>query len=297
MPQPITSTPQAPQVDSLALPKVDYSTAYPYPVYSTEDSLRVRFSQDEASMQQVAPEAVFGTASVRVQPPAVTPHKVDPIAGDALFQGLVLLLATTYALLLYRNLTDVRLLLNRIIHDSASGKRLYDDPAGNGFIRFMNITTILGLLLCGVLVAKYAGLLLPGNLIASIPGAALGVSLLATCACGGMALYQVILIRISGAIVLAQSFTSQLQVLRLTYFSLFVVITTPTMLLYALCPQTTAKIWFTLIIIEFAVTFILYLRETLNLFISKKVSILHWFLYLCAVEIFPVSLIWLLAIR
>ncbi|HBB12318.1 MAG TPA: hypothetical protein DCZ70_09715, partial [Alistipes sp.] len=26
-------------------------------------------------------------------------------------------------------------------------------------------------------------------------------------------------------------------------------------------------------------------------------SILHWFLYLCTVEVFPVSLLWLLAVR
>ena len=36
-----------------------------------------------------------------------------------------------------------------------------------------------------------------------------------------------------------------------------------------------------------------YLKESLMLFLSKKISILHWFLYLCAVEIFPVSFVWL----
>ena len=38
---------------------------------------------------------------------------------------------------------------------------------------------------------------------------------------------------------------------------------------------------------------LLYLKESLMLFLSKKISILHWFLYLCAVEIFPVSFVWL----
>ena len=44
-------------------------------------------------------------------------------------------------------------------------------------------------------------------------------------------------------------------------------------------------------------TAFLYLKESLNLFISKKISILHWFLYLCTVEIFPVSLLWLSLVR
>ena len=38
-------------------------------------------------------------------------------------------------------------------------------------------------------------------------------------------------------------------------------------------------------------------QGTLNLFLSKKISILHWILYLCTVEIFPISLIGLLAAR
>jgi len=61
--------------------------------------------------------------------------------------------------------------------------------------------------------------------------------------------------------------------------------------------QGTGGVWFCIIAVELAAAAALYLKETLNLFLSKKVSILHWFLYLCTVEVFPVSLLWLLAVR
>lgn len=36
----------------------------------------------------------------------------------------------------------------------------------------------------------------------------------------------------------------------------------------------------------------LFLYRTFSLFRARKISILHWFLYLCAIEIFPMTLIW-----
>ena len=101
----------------------------------------------------------------------------------------------------------------------------------------------------------------------------------------------------AGAVSLSQPFISQVILLKRTYFTLAVIVTSPVLLLFALCPRGTGGVWFCIIVIELIVTAILYLREVLNLFISKKVSILHWILYLCIVEVFPVSLLWLLVAR
>jgi hypothetical protein len=43
--------------------------------------------------------------------------------------------------------------------------------------------------------------------------------------------------------------------------------------------------------ISCAVALILFVKETFLFFVGQKISILHWILYLCALEIFPVSLI------
>lgn len=242
--------------------------------------------------------ALFGEASVTVEPLRGLPVQPVSLTDNAVFQSFVLLLAATYAMLLYRNLGDVRTLLDRISRDTASGQRLSEDPGGSGFSRFLNIATAIGMLFMGVMVVKYGDSLMPSQLGETLShGAVLALSLLATAACCGVVVYQLAAVRLAGAVTLSQPFISQLILLKRTYFSLAVIVTSPVLLLFALCPRGTGDLWFSIIIIELAVTAILYLRETVNLFIAKKISILHWFLYLCTVEIFPISLLWLLTVR
>ena len=93
---------------------------------------------------------------------------------------------------------------------------------------------------------------------------------------------------------MAVTATSSASAPRLAFMTL---IATPFLALWLLAPAGEGKIWFWVIIIELVVSLILYLQETLSLFISKKISILHWFLYLCGVEIFPISLLILLTVR
>ena len=154
------------------------------------------------------------------------------------------------------------------------------------------------MLFMGVMVVKYGDSLMPSRLGETLShGAVLALSLLATAACCGVVAYQMAVVRLAGAVTISQPFISQLVLLKRTYFALGVIVTSPVLLLFALCPRGTGGVWFCIIIIELAITAGLYLRETLNLFITKKISILHWFLYLCTVEIFPISLLWLLSVR
>ncbi len=241
--------------------------------------------------------ALFGEASVTVQPPRMQAAPPASLTENAAFQSFVLLLAAIYAMLLYRNLGDVRTLLDRISRDTATGQRLSEEPGGSGFSRFLNIATTIGMLFMGVMAVKYGDSLMPSQLETLSRGAVLALSLLATAACYGVVLYQMTVVRLTGAVTLSQPFISQLVLLKRTYFSLGVIVTSPALLLFALCPRGTGNVWFCIIIIELAVTAGLYLRETLNLFIAKKISILHWFLYLCMVEILPISLLWLLTVR
>ena len=241
--------------------------------------------------------ALFGEASVTVQPPRMQAAPPASLTENAAFQSFVLLLAAIYAMLLYRNLGDVRTLLDRISRDTATGQRLSEEPGGSGFSRFLNIATTIGMLFMGVMAVKYGDSLMPSQLETLSHGAVLALSLLATAACCGVVAYQMAVVRLAGAVTISQPFISQLVLLKRTYFALGVIVTSPVLLLFALCPRGTGGVWFCIIIIELAITAGLYLRETLNLFITKKISILHWFLYLCMVEILPISLLWLLTAR
>ena len=253
---------------------------------------------EETPWHNVPAEEVFGTESVQVRVERLHGMQGTSLTENPVFQGFVLLLAVTYAMLLYRNLGDVRLLLTRVSRDRATGERLSEDPGGSGFPRFLNIATTIGMLFMGVMVVKYGDSLMPEHLTDLLShGAVLALSLLATLACIGVVLFQLAAVRLAGAVTLSQPFISQIVLLKRTYFTLAVIITSPVLLLFALCPRGTGGVWFCIIVIELIVTAILYLREVLNLFISKKISILHWILYLCTVEVFPISLLWMLAVR
>ena len=242
--------------------------------------------------------AIFGAQSTLAGPARIPLAPPPSLTENAVFQSFVLLLAATYAMLLYRNLGDVRTLLGRISRDTATGERLSEDPGGSGYSRFLNIATAIGLLFLGVAAVKYGDTLMPGRLAEAIPqGAVLILSLLASLAALGVAAYQAIAVRLAGTLTLSQPFIAQLMLLKRTYFALGVVLISPPLLLFALCPQGTGGVWFCIVAIELTAAAVLYLKETLNLFLSKKVSILHWFLYLCIVEVFPISLLWLLAVR
>ena len=253
---------------------------------------------DPGPWRDTTATALFGTETVTVQPERLERPAGPSLTDNAVFQGFVLLLAAIYATLLYRNLGDVRTLLSRISRDTTSGERISEEPGGSGFSRFLNVTTAIGMLFMGVVVVKYGDTLISPEWTASLSQAAvLALSLLATLAWCTVFLFQAATVRIVGAVTLSQPFIAQLVLLRRTYFSLAVIITSPPLLLFALCPRGTGAAWFVVGALELIITAVLYLRESLNLFISKKISILHWFLYLCTVEVFPVSLLWLLAAR
>lgn len=273
----------------------DYSAAFPYPLFGTADSLRTHTRITTSFYREVPAEALFGTATVVVTPQPHPYPEAQSLTNNSVFQGFVLLLAAMYALLLYSNMDDIRTLFGRISHDPT--KRLFED-SGSSFIHFLNIVSAIGMLFVGVIAIKYSDSLLPGDLLNTLSqGAMLLLSLLATAACIGWVIYQLIVMRIIGAVLLMQPFMSQLVMLKRTYFSLAVIVISPVLLLFALCPRGTGGVWFLVIVTELIITVILYLVATLNLFLSKKISILHWFLYLCTVEAFPISLLWLVATR
>jgi hypothetical protein len=72
----------------------------------------------------------------------------------------------------------------------------------------------------------------------------------------------------------------------------------PLGLLIAITGQgQTYDVWLEIGCVAAAIALILFVRESIGFFISKKVSILHWILYLCTVEILPFTLLWQAAVR
>ena len=113
---------------------------------------------------------VFGSYSIAAAPaPTFHSEPVRPLTGNPVFEGLVLLLAAAYAMLLYRHIGDIRLLLYRVSHDRASSERLMEDPGGNTLTRFLKISGIIGLLFIGIAAARYAETFIAPAMLPPLP--------------------------------------------------------------------------------------------------------------------------------
>ena len=234
---PRTALPTAPApaqgADSLAADTLHSGpqAAASLPIFSLDGPLR---GAADTLWRDAPADKVFGPASTLV-PARILPAAPAPsLTENPVFQGFVLLLAATYAILLYRNLGDIRLLLTRVSHDTATGIRLMEDPGGSGFSHFLNVATAIGILFVGVMNVKYGDSLIPDSLIETLPqGAVLALSLLATFACLCVGIFQRGVVRLAGAVTLSQPFVSQLMLLKRTYFTLGVIVTVPALLLFA----------------------------------------------------------------
>ena len=108
---------------------------------------------------------------------------------------------------------------------------------------------------------------------------------------------QSIVLSVVGVVTQSLSMVSALIRVRLIYFVLCVVIVAPILLIALLGQGAAYQVWMNMGLVAVAATLLLYAKESVELFISKKVSILHWILYLCAVEILPFTLVWQIVTR
>lgn len=248
--------------------------------------------EEEAPAERSATaDELFGRHSTLAALPRPAAVPAPGIAANAPFQGIVLLLAFLYLVLLGRRLREVRSLLRRLSFDRAKSRRM-SDLHGSAYVRFVRTALGIGLLLAALLLLRLTderialGTFVPAAWIPLlIPAGAAGTALLL--------LFQIGLLRLSGDIALARYITDPLTALKLNYAALAFVLLTPCALLFLLAPPETAGILAWLLAAVGGGLLLLYLRESFILFLSKNISILHWILYLCAVEIFPVSYLWL----
>jgi hypothetical protein len=75
------------------------------------------------------------------------------------------------------------------------------------------------------------------------------------------------------------------------YFSLVILLLLPMLILMLLTEGTAARIALYASILVCSLSLILFIKETFLLFRTERFSIFHWFLYLCALEFFPLSLL------
>ena len=223
---------------------------------------------------------------------AATTFSLHP---DLVLNGAVMIIVLAYMYCIYRYYDDVLALIQSAFHRSVIvADRVNERRRSDIFYGFLGKLLLLGLGFVGVFFTFWA--VHAGGKMFGFSAEQISLSPLV-----GMGLFlvviavQYLMLIIAGAVTRSLHTTSHLLRMRLTYFVFATVAVAPVFLISQMAVEY--NIWYVIASLTALLVLILYLRESLDLFISKKISILHWILYLCTVEIVPLTLLWQIAIR
>ncbi len=121
------------------------------------------------------------------------------------------------------------------------------------------------------------------------------VGALVAAAC--IAVYEIMILRIGGYLSLNMQFVSMVLSTKRQFMIFGVIFASPIFIIGSIANYSQGELVLQLSGIV-AVGFVLFfLRQSFLLFIRQNFSILHWFLYLCGVEILPLTFIWAVTTR
>ena len=248
------------------------------------------------ALREAAPGQVFGPLSERAADIGATTATAGGFADTPLFHAVTVVLLISYVLVLYRY-PDTFTALREYLFSSGSGRDELNDTRNDPLSGFSWGRLLLdSLFVCTAVITLVdtaapdaAAMLTPTLRMLAVPAA---VALFFT-----IGAYQNVLLSLSGMVTVSRPFVTSLLRVKTVWLRMAAVTLTPVLLLYALCPAGRGKAFAAIIALQVVFMAFAFLRETFLLFISKKLSIYHWILYLCIVEVFPLSLVCLLAIR
>ena len=240
-------------------------------------------------------QAIYGPLTESVAPREHDRTAANsPLTASAGFQLAVVVLLLLYVMLLYRFRSDI---IEVFTNRKSLAEELEHTSQSSIYTRFFTTTIGVGILLLAIMIVKGADLnqqMAALDIRPWIASLAVPTVIIAATIVG---VVQVALLWLIGRVAMCEYITSQLLRLRKICFSIFTISCAPAVLLYSLSEIGDAKLLLYIIGFEVITLFAVFLYETYVLFAVKKISVLHWILYLCTVELFPVSLIVLTAIR
>lgn len=216
---------------------------------------------------------------------------------DVLLNLFIFGVVLGYMFCVYRYYDDVVALFSSVFSRSViSADRVGERRRSEIFYGFLGKLFLLGAAFVGVLamlsiVGEHTMRVgLTQDVMMAVPLIAVAVFLV-------VIVFQYIELLIVGVVIRSLPEVFAIMRLRLTYFVFFTVIAAPILLISQMGQAESYEVWGSLGLVATFLSLMLYLRESLQFFISKKNSILHWFLYLCTVEILPLTLLWQLVVR
>lgn len=212
--------------------------------------------------------------------------------GDVVFNVLVLVATGIYMYSIYRYYEDVVAMFLSVFRSNAiPSHRMSERRQSDLFYGFLGKLLLLGTLFVGLLATGFV-LRSGGEDVMATLHQAVMVPLLVIAIFIAVVLAQHLLLTLIGAVTRSGHMVKKILQMRMVYFVFATISVAPLLLLSQMGWWGIYSGWLYVGCGVGIVILALYLKESLELFISKKVSILHWFLYLCTVEVLPLSFLW-----
>lgn len=267
-------------------------------VYHTADFEQVLGAESHLA-QGVESVAVECADSVGVVPVEVSFREVLLAGGDSafsvgewmplLYDVLVVGVMLCYVYCLYRYFDDIVALFQSVFqHKVVGNERSVERRRSDIFYGALGKLFMLGLFFVGIvsaLVFRRVDSNLSAEQLFYLPMFTAMSFVL-------VVLVQNMVLAVMGFVTRSMAEVGALMRIRLIYFVLASLMVAPVLLVSQLGEAHSYQIWQNIGIIAAIIAFVLFVRESVGFFISKKVSILHWILYLCTVEILPFTLLW-----
>lgn len=218
------------------------------------------------------------------------------MAGDVVQNLLVAVVVFLYFFCLYRYFDDVRALFGSVFRRSvAPSERMLERRRSEIFYGFLGKLFLIGTCTLGAIASLWADRTVAWEAVGPYVRVALPFAAMA--AFVAVVAVQYAMLAVAGGITRSWSMMAVLLRIRLIYFVLATVIVLPPVLMWQMNGGTGGEVWLRVACLAAAVAVVMYVRESVTLFNSKKISILHWILYLCIVEIMPFTLLWQIVVR
>ena len=246
-------------------------------------------------ISQTGDDVLVATDSVDVVTPDVEPSGVMdmlPEWSGWAYNALVLVAMGVYLYSIYLYYEDVIAMFSSVFRSKVlSSHGVRDRYKSVVFYGFLGKLMLLGVLFVGIL---SLGVVVRGGTQGWVGSMqeALWMPIAVIIALVGLTIVQHLILYIIGWVTRSRAMVSGLLQMRMVYFVFIMIVVVPILILSQMGWMGIYKGWLYVGCALAAISVLLYLKESLSLFISKKVSILHWILYLCTVEVLPLSFLW-----
>ncbi len=216
-------------------------------------------------------------------------YSADSLVEQPLFQGIMLLTLLYYLMVMLR-LWGFMVIVWGGQKNSIGRERMESEGGKLHTSRFNAMIMLLGVIMVAMGGVKIVDMALPHGAMLLSDTEMLIAPLVALLVMGVIVAWLYAMHTIVGWLS-GSGVVGEVATLSSVNFVRGTVVLYPVVAAWLLSPAESASTWSAVAIVLGAIIVLIYFVESLQLFINKKVPILYWILYLCAVVVLPISFV------